>query len=76
MSEFKSETRIQKKKTTLAFDEDVYYVLKIVSVYLNRDMTDIIEEAVVTWLIAHKEELPQEIQPRIDEVGKRFFPSK
>ena len=69
-----AETKIAKKKTTLAFDEDVYHVLKLVSVYLNRDMTDIIEEAVVLWLITNKDRLPKELGPKIDEIGKRFFP--
>ncbi|ABV26210.1 Arc-like repressor, partial [Sulfolobus spindle-shaped virus 4] len=68
--------KIAKKKTTLAFDEDVYQVLKLVSVYLNRDMTEIIEEAVVMWLIQNKEKLPVELRPKIDEIGKRFFPAK
>ncbi|ACZ35737.1 unknown [Sulfolobus spindle-shaped virus 6] len=68
--------KITKKKTTLAFDEDVYQVLKLVSVYLNRDMTEIIEEAVVMWLIQNKEKLPNELKPKIDEIGKRFFPAK
>jgi hypothetical protein len=66
--------RILKKKTSLAFDEDVYQILKLVSVYLNRDMTEIIEEAVVMWLIQNKEKLPNELKPKIDEIGKRFFP--
>lgn len=68
--------KITKKKTTLAFDEDVYQVLKLTSVYLNRDMTEIIEEAVVMWLIQNKEKLPNELKPKIDEIGKRFFPAK
>ncbi|AQQ16873.1 ORF21 [Sulfolobus spindle-shaped virus 3] len=68
--------KITKKKTTLAFDEDVYQVLKLVSVYLNRDMTEIIEEAVVMWLIQNKEKLPKELQPKIEEINKRFFPAK
>ncbi len=33
--------KMVKKKTTLASDEDVYQTLKLVSVYLNRDMTEI-----------------------------------
>ncbi len=68
--------KILKKKTTLAFDEDVYQTLKLVSVYLNRDMTEIIEEAVVMWLVQNKEKLPNELKPKIDEIGKRFFPAK
>ncbi|MQL56442.1 hypothetical protein GFB69_12200 [Acidianus ambivalens] len=68
--------RVTKKKTTLAFDEDVYQVLKLVSVYLNRDMTEIIEEAVVAWLVQNKEKLPVELRPKIDEIGKRFFHAK
>jgi hypothetical protein len=68
--------KIVKKKTTLAFDEDVYQTLKLVSVYLNRDMTEIIEEAVVMWLVQNKEKLPNELKPKIDEIGKRFFPAK
>jgi hypothetical protein len=67
--------KIMKKKTTLAFDEDVYQTLKLVSVYLNRDMTEIIEEAVVMWLVQNKEKLPNELKPKIDEIGKRFFPA-
>jgi len=68
--------KMVKKKTTLAFDEDVYHTLKLVSVYLNRDMTEIIEEAVVMWLIQNKEKLPKELWNKIDEIGKRFFPAK
>ena len=68
--------KIVKKKTTLAFDEDVYQTLKLVSVYLNRDMTEIIEEAVVIWLVQNKEKLPKELWNKIDEIGKRFFPAK
>lgn len=68
--------KIVKKKTTLAFDEDVYQTLKLVSVYLNRDMTEIIEEAVVMWLIQNKEKLPKELWNKIDEIGKRFFHAK
>lgn len=71
-----AETKIAKKKTSLAFDEDVYQVLKLVSVYLNRDMTDIIEEAVVLWLVTNKDKLPKELQPKIEELGKRFFPGE
>jgi len=68
--------KILKKKTSLAFDEDVYQILKLVSVYLNRDMTEIIEEAVVMWLAQNKEKLPNELKTKIDEIGKRFFPAK
>ncbi|WP_009990772.1 hypothetical protein, partial [Saccharolobus solfataricus] len=53
------ESKIAKKKTTLAFDEDVYHTLKLVSVYLDREMTEIIEEAVVMWLVQNKEKLPK-----------------
>lgn len=60
--------KIEKKKTTLAFDEDVYRVLKLTSIYLNRHMTEIIEEAVVMWLIQNKEKLPVELRPKIDEI--------
>jgi|GEM_PF-2283044 hypothetical protein len=63
----------KKKKTTLAFDEDVYHLLRLTSVYLNRDMTDIIQESVVTWFVQNKEKLPSELKIKVNEIEKRFF---
>ena len=37
-------------------------------------MTDIIEEAVVLWLITNKDKLPKELHHQIDEISRRFFP--
>ncbi|AZG03154.1 hypothetical protein [Sulfolobus spindle-shaped virus] len=67
------ERKIAKKKTTLAFDKDVYFVLKLTSIYLNRDMTEIIEEAVVMWLIQNKEKLPNELKPKIEEIENKVI---
>ena len=68
-----SESKIAKKKTSLAFDEDVYQTLKLASIYLNKDMTEIIEIAVAEWLVRNKEKLPKELLPRIGDIEKRFF---
>ncbi|BBL45980.1 hypothetical protein [Metallosphaera sedula] len=64
-------TKMAKKKTTLAFDEDVYKVLKLVSIYLKKDMTEIIEIAVADWLVKNKEKL-KELQPKIESIEERF----
>ena len=57
-----------KKKTVLALNQDVYFVLKLTSAYLSRPMTDIIEQAVIEWLVEHKEALPEGLWPKIDSL--------